>query len=171
MVGALGIVTSPNAADSVTHTSPRARIPQLSFVYECQVTLAGTQEFGATAQGRRRIFPITGGAFSGPRLRGRVLGIGADWNSVRADGATTVEAEYYLHTDDDVIIRIINAGVGAVTSPGAAEGDDLFFLFTHPRFEAPQGKYDWMNRSMFVGTLGAKRGDRSAVLIRVFELV
>jgi hypothetical protein len=171
MVGALGTVTSSKTADSFTGAPPGARVPQLNFVYECQVTLAETQEFGATAEGRRRVIPITGGTFSGPRMGGRVLGIGADWNLLRVDGATTVEAEYYLHTDDGVMIRIINAGVGAVESPTATAGEDLFFLFTHPRFQAPPGKYDWMNRSMFVGTLGAKRGDRNAVLIRVFEMV
>jgi len=27
-------------------------------------------------------------------------------------------------------------------------------MFTHPEFEAPVGKYDWLNRGMYVGTLG-----------------
>jgi hypothetical protein len=44
-------------------------------------------------------------------------------------------------------------------------------MFTHPEFEAPAGKYDWMNRAMFVGTLGARREVRNAVLIRVFQVV
>ena len=44
-------------------------------------------------------------------------------------------------------------------------------MFTTPSFEAPVGKYDWMNRSVFVATLGARKDVRNAVLIRVFRVV
>lgn len=44
-------------------------------------------------------------------------------------------------------------------------------MFTHPSFEAPVCKYDWLNRTMCVGTLGARKGVKDAVLIRVFQLV
>ena len=44
-------------------------------------------------------------------------------------------------------------------------------MFTAPTFEAPAGKYDWMNRAVFVATLGAHRDAMNAVLIRVFKLV
>jgi hypothetical protein len=44
-------------------------------------------------------------------------------------------------------------------------------MFTHPVFEAPSGKYDWMNRSMFVATLGARKDSMNAVLIRVVQII
>jgi hypothetical protein len=44
-------------------------------------------------------------------------------------------------------------------------------MFTSPSFEAPAGKYDWMKKAVFVGTLGARAAVRNAVLIRVFRVV
>lgn len=67
-----------------------------------------------------------------------------------------------MKTDDDVLIRIVNKGVGNGGRPAAAPSASAepFFMFTHPEFEAPAGKDDWLNRSMFVGTLGAHIGAR-----------
>lgn len=54
-------------------------------------------EIGVLPQGRRRIIPIEGGAFEGPRIRGQVLPFGADgpteWpssTSERRCGPTTM---------------------------------------------------------------------------------
>jgi hypothetical protein len=44
-------------------------------------------------------------------------------------------------------------------------------MFTTPSFEAPAGKYDWMNRSTFVCTLGGRSGVKDMVLVRVFRVV
>ena len=148
------------------------RVPKLEFVYECDATLESALDFGKTYEGQRRIIPITGGTVRGPKIRGELLNGGADWNLTRNDGAGSVEAAYYLKTDDGVLIRIVNKGVGG-GAPPTPEKDtgERFFMFTHPSFEAPIGKYDWMNRSMFVGTLGARKDAHNAVLIRVFRVV
>jgi hypothetical protein len=143
----------------------------LQFVYECHVTLAEIVDFGVTVDGRRRIIPITGGSFEGPKMRGQVLSIGADWNLARSDGAGTIEAAYFLRTDDEVIIRVVNKGVGAGPYGEPTPDGERLFMFTNPVFEAPSGKYDWLNKSMFIGTLGARVEASNAVLIRVFEIV
>jgi hypothetical protein len=149
-----------------------ARMPKLEFVYECDATLSPAVEMGKTVEGQRRIIPITGGTIRGPRIKAELLNGGWDWNLSRSDGASSVEAAYYMKTDDGVLIRIVNTGVGGGGAPPADAGDgERFFMFTHPSFEAPAGKYDWLNRAMFVGTLGARKDARNAVLIRVFRLV
>jgi hypothetical protein len=148
-----------------------AKLPSFSLLYECKVTLGRTLDFGRTLEGRRRVIPITGGVFAGPKLRGTVVNEGADWNLSRNDGAGSADAAYYLRTDDRVLIRIVNRGVGGpapVSDPAAPE---RFLMFTHAAFEAPIGKYDWLNRGMFFGTLSIRRDLKGAVLIRVFELV
>jgi len=104
--------------DSVHSLSPGARVPAVQFLYECIVTLAPTLEFGRTFEGTRRVIPITGGTFEGPRIRGSVLPGGADWNLARADGGGSVDASYYLRTHDEVLIRITNQGIGG-GSPAA----------------------------------------------------
>lgn len=148
------------------------RVPKLDFIYECEATLLPAVEMGKTLEGQRRIIPITGGTVRGPKINAALLNGGWDWNLSRSDGAGSVEAAYYMKTDDGVLIRIVNKGVsnGGPPAPPSPNGEG-FFMFTHPEFEAPAGKYDWMNRGMFVGTLGARKGARNAVLIRVFQLV
>jgi hypothetical protein len=161
-----------DAAKTTSAPPAGIRVPKLELLYECDVTLAPTEEFGKTLEGRRRIFPITGGTFKGPQIRGTVVSGGSDWNLTRSDGSMSVEAAYYLKTHDGVLIRIINTGVGAGGDPAVdAASGERFFMFTYPSFEAPIGKYDWLNRSMFIGTLNARKDSQNAVLIRVFRLV
>lgn len=176
-VAAAGFIGSQEAI-AVPRSSPDAdlpagaRVPGMKFVYDCDATLSPAIAFGDTLEGTRRIIPITGGTVQGPRIRGEVLSIGADWNLSRKDGAGSVEAAYYLRTDDGVIIRVVNKGVGAMTAPsGKADAAEPFFMFTAPVFEAPAGRYEWLNRSLFVATLGARRAAKNAVLIRVFQVV
>jgi hypothetical protein len=171
---ALAAFAAADCADAAAHRlvqPPRgAKVPAFSFLYECIATLAPPLDFGPTLDGQRRVIPLTGGTFEGPRMRGQVVANGADWNLSRNDGASTVDAAYYLKTDDQVLIRIVNRGTGTHAAAAEPNAPELFFMYTHPEFEAPTGRYDWLNRAMFIGTLGARRGMRNEVLIRVFEL-
>jgi hypothetical protein len=167
-----GIARSQDAQKGDGQLPAGVRAPALELLYECDATLLPAQEFGKTVEGQRRIIAITGGTFRGPKVRGEVVSGGWDWNLSRSDGASTVEAAYYLKTDDGTLIRVVNKGVSSGGPPSTdATSGESFFMFTHPSFEAPVGKYDWLNRSMCVGTLGARKGARNAVLIRVFRLV
>lgn len=165
----LALAAGPSAAVSTLPTG--ARLPQLEFVYECDATLLQALDFGKTFEGQRRIIPITGGTVRGPRIRGDLLNGGADWNLSRNDGAGTVEADYYLRTDDGILVRIVNKGVGGTPPTTDPVTGERFFMFTHPVFEAPLGKYDWLNRSQFIATLGARKDSTNSVLIRVFQVV
>ncbi|QEH34989.1 hypothetical protein OJF2_35340 [Aquisphaera giovannonii] len=158
--GGLIVAGGGHAASGGEEPEP-GDIPRLEYVYTAHVGIAKPVDFGDTPDGHRRVIPITGGTFEGPKIRGLVLPGGADWNLSRSDGATVVEASYYMKTDDGVVIRITNAGVG---------GPPLGLRFTTPRFEAPKGKYDWLNRSVFVGTLGFEPGSKEPIRIRVFRV-
>jgi len=150
-----------------------AKVPAFELVYESEVTISPPEDFGDTIDGHRRVIPITGGTFHGPAIRGTVLAGGADWNLTRRDGGSSVEADYYLRTDDGVTIRIHNQGVtGDGSRRSAAEGNETFFMYTIPSFEAPaSSRYDWMNRALFIGTLQGRKGLAGAVVIRVFRLM
>jgi hypothetical protein len=172
MMGMPGLAWTAAAAATTTSVPAGIRVPKFELLYECDATLSPAVEMGKTVEGQRRIIPILGGKVVGPKIRGELVNGGWDWNLSRDDGAGTVEAAYYLKTDDGVLIRIVNKGVSGEGPPTTdAETGERFFMFTHPVFEAPVGAYDWLNRSMFVGTLGARKDVRNAVLIRVFRLV
>lgn len=132
----------------------------LNYVMRIDVDLAEPYDVGKVPDGYRRVLPIVGGTFSGERLRGTVIAGGADWNMVRADEVMTVRAEYLLKTDDGILIGIHNQGMvrGAAGQMDQVTGGgdvDAGMLYTRlsSRYEAPEGKYDWLNKSIFVGVL------------------
>src|SRR5665647_1538799 len=85
--------------------------PGLQLLYTSRIDIAPLLDVGKTPHGHRRIINILGGAFSGPRLSGRVLPGGADWQVVRSDGIVEVSARYTLETGDGALIYISNWGL------------------------------------------------------------
>ncbi|MFA5966354.1 MAG: DUF3237 domain-containing protein [Sphingomonas sp.] len=131
--------------------------PGLEFVYEARGALGEATSIGETYDGMRRIIPIFSGPVEGPNIRGRLLGQGADWQLTRADGVTVADATYAIETDDAVVIQIRNRGLRhgpAEVMQRLGRGEDVdpadYYFRTIPEFIAPVGKYDWLNRSVFV---------------------
>jgi hypothetical protein len=48
--------------------------------------VAPPRDIGVTPRGTRRYYPVIGGSFEVPRLRGEVLPDGGDWLLIRPDG-------------------------------------------------------------------------------------
>lgn len=141
---ALALISAGPAAAADPAPSPE---PGLDFAFEETVTLGPDVHPGGTAQGERNMVPITGGSFAGPGLRGTILPGGWDWQLRRADGCTQIRADYMLRTDDGVVINVVNTGVSCRRRDPAA------VVRTHPVFEAPLGKYEWLSQAAFIGTL------------------
>ena len=131
--------------------------PGLEFVYEATGSLGAPVPIGETPDGVRRMIPIFSGPVEGPLIRGELLGGGADWQVTRPDGVTVADAIYGLKTDDGAVIQIRNKGlrhgppeVIAALSRGEEVDPSAYYFRTIPEFIAPAGKYDWLNRSVFV---------------------
>lgn len=150
--------------------------PELEFVFEVTATLAPPQELGTTKYGIRRIINITGGTFSGPRIKGTVLSGGADWQTIREDGTADLVAKYSLQTDDGKIILVENTGIR--TAPRdvlerLAKGEEVppseYYMRTAAKMEVEAGsKYDWLNRSVMIST-GMRRAN--SVVIRFYRVL
>src|SRR5579872_7256056 len=82
--------------------------PRLEFVFEEIVALGPGVHLGATPWGERNMIPITGGSFSGPRIKGKVLSGGWDWQLTTQTGCFKIQADYMIQTDDGVIINVVN---------------------------------------------------------------
>lgn len=152
-------------------TPARANEPGLQFVFEEWVSLGAAASPGATAMGGRNLIPITGGHFSGPGadgkgISGTVVPGGWDWQLRRADGCTHIHADYMLKTGDGALINIVNDGVSCRAR------DPMAVVRTHPVFEAPLGRYDWLSQGAFVGTLdpGTLPDGSRAVHIRIYKV-
>ena len=109
------------------------------------------------------------------RLEGEILPGGADWQQVRSDGVVELVARYSILTKDGVEIAVVNRGlrraapdVMARMARGEAVDPALVYCRTTPQFEAPAGRYDWLNRSVFVGS-AERLPDK--VRIEVFEVL
>jgi hypothetical protein len=127
------------------------------------VDVATPQEIGAAPHGARRVAPITGGHFVGPRLRGIVLpGGSADWLLLRADGVLELDLRATLRTDDGALISMKSFGLrhGPPEVMGAlARGETVdparYYFRTTPRFETAHPTYAFLNRLVAVAS-----GDR-----------
>lgn len=133
--------------------------PNLEFVVELKVTTDKSMTVGMTAHGERRIIPITGGTFEGPKLKGIVLNGGADYQFANKENTRTeIEAIYSIKTEDGTLIHIRNLGLVVKTkeaAEGLAKGEPLdwnkMYFRAAPKFDAPNdSKYDWMNNAIFV---------------------
>jgi Protein of unknown function (DUF3237) len=139
--------------------------PALEFAFEELVTLDADVPVGETPEGRRNIIPITGGTFSGPKIKGRIMPGGWDWQLAGPGGCFNIKADYMIQTDDGVVINVVNQGRWCKDSNGKMSAP-----LTTPMFEAPKGRYDWLNGGAWVGTLeGAKADGKPAVRIRFYR--
>jgi hypothetical protein len=66
---------------------------------------------GAAPGAFRRVGVVRGGLFEGERLSGEVLEGGSDWQTVRSDGATSLNVRLVLKTNDDALIGMTYQGV------------------------------------------------------------
>ncbi len=137
--------------------------PRTEFVYEAIFDLAPTRTLGQGPLGERRIVPILGGRFEGPRIKGTVLPGGADRQLIRKDSVRLLDALYELQADDGAVITVHNHVLIDPRPDGSAYG------FSHIGIVAPEGPHDWLNHLVFVGSLHPMRPE-PRVLVRVFHL-
>jgi hypothetical protein len=142
--------------------------PKLTPFCELAVDLAPIREMGPGRAGQRRIIPIVGGTVTG-RVSGRILNLGADWQTIYADGSADLDTRYAFETEDGALIEIINKGVRhgpPEVMARLAAGEDVdpgdYYMRTTARLETGDPRYDWVNRMIFVGT-----GGRWASQVRV----
>ena len=148
--------------------------PELEHFCDLTVELADIMEMGPGRAGQRRIIPIIGGTVTGPGISGRVLNLGADWQTIFSDGLAQLDTRYALETDDGAVIEIINFGLrhGPPEVMGrVARGEDVdpteYYMRTHARLETGDARYGWVNRTLFIGTGGR---NRNSVNIRLFAV-
>src|SRR5262245_31310604 len=143
------------------------------FVFQIEVKPPSI--VGATPGHDRRIGEISGGRFEGERLRGKILSGGSDWQSLRTDGATTLNVRMVLQTDDDALIGMTYLGVRhgpKEVLDRIARGESVnpseYYMRATPYYETSSEKYGWLNRIVSVAY-----GHRMAggAIYQVFEIL
>jgi hypothetical protein len=144
-------------------------------IFTLQSPLGDIQMLGATPYGERRIINILGGTVEGPKLNGKVLPGGADWQIVRADGVVHLNARYTIETDTGGQILVDAEGyrhgppeVMAALARDETVDPQRYYFRTLMRFETADPGAAWLNRILAIG-----RGARAnrQVRIEVFEVL
>jgi len=148
----------------VTAGTPGVALPEprLTRVYRLEATVARPLELGETARGRRRIVALTGGAFAGPGIAGRLLpGASADWQVVLPDGTVLGDIRYTLQTDDGELLDVRSRGVRhgpAEVLARLGRGEDVdpaeYTFRTSTTIATAAPGLDWLNRGVFVSVGG-----------------
>jgi hypothetical protein len=133
-----------------------------AHLFSLKVEVTQVQVIGSTPSGFRRVGVVTGGTFEGPRLRGKVLPGGADWQFLHADGSALLDVRLVLETHDGALIGMTYRGVRhgppeLLAKVNAFEHVDpsLIYFRISAHFEASDPRYSWLNYVVAVGT-----GDR-----------
>ena len=90
---------------------------------------------------------------------------GSDWQTVRTDGATTLNARLVLKTKDKALIGMTYRGIRygppdvvARIEKGEVVDPTSYYFRINPLFETANANYDWLNRVVAVG-IGHRRAD------------
>lgn len=144
--------------------------PSLDYVATFEVDVDTPITIGTTVDGIRRVVPIRGGTVFGPRMSGRVLDAGADFQQYPAEDVAYLVADYVLELDDGHHVLVENRALRT----GAAEdlrrvmaGETVdpakIYFRCLPRLTADEsGPHSWMNKTLFVAT-----GERRPIGVRI----
>ncbi len=131
--------------------------PCLTHSFTLRVELAAPIEMGQGRAGARRIIPIIGGRALGPEITGEILNLGADWQTIYADGAAHLDTRYAVRTTEGAIIEVVNIGTRhgpAEVMARLAAGEDVdpssYSMRTAARLETGDDSYAWVNHRLFV---------------------
>lgn len=156
----------PNVQSAMLTTQP---------IFTIHAEVDAIMQLGHTPVGDRRIINILGGPVSGPKLNGRVLPGGADWQIIRTDGAADIQARYTIETDTGALVLVSSEGlrhgppdVIAQLARGETIDPSLYYFRTVMRFETSDPALGWLNRILAIA-----KGQREARAVRldVYEVM
>lgn len=134
--------------------------PQLEHVCDLAVTIAAPVEVGHTPAGLRRVIPITGGTVTGPRLNGKVLAGGADFQLILGGGTQAhLDARYVIELDDGSRVFVQNTALRVASLENSqrimngqpVNSEEIYFR-CQPKLEATTPAWAWLSESQFIGT-------------------
>ncbi len=133
--------------------------PLLEHVCDLAVTIAAPVEVGQTPAGLRRMIPITGGTVQGPRLNGKVLPGGADFQVILNGGTQAhLDARYVIELEDGTRVFVQNTALRVASLEnsqrimrGAPVNPSDIYFRCQPKLEAADEKWAWLAESQFIG--------------------
>jgi hypothetical protein len=148
---------------------------QTRYVFSLVIQIGAPIVAGDFGHGVRRIIPILGGEVRGEGINGTIFPCGADFQTIRPNGLTELEAKYAFEMDDGAIVYIENVGIRFGPkqlldriAKGESVDPALIYFRSVPQFETGAEKYRWLMENLFIG-VGARHPDR--VVIDVHQVL
>ena len=139
---------------------------QTKHVFTLVIEVGAPIVAGDFGYGLRRVIPILGGTVHGDGITGRILPGGADFQVIRPDGFTELEAKYAFELDGGAVVYIENIGIRFGPKEALdriARGEEvdpaLIYFRSVPKFETGAATYRWLMQHLFIG-VGARHPDR-----------
>ena len=134
--------------------------PVLVHVCDVAVSIDAPVDIGHSPMGLRRMIPITGGVVKGPRLNGKVLAGGADFQLILAGGTQAhLDARYVIELDDGTRVFVQNTALRFASlenSQRIMRGEPVnpaeIYFRCQPQLEAAGEKWAWLAESQFIGS-------------------
>ena len=122
---------------------------ELGLNYEllCELTSTLDKPFqiGKTPFGERIIYPVSGGTFEGPKIKGKILANGGDWVLRLSSTTSKLDVRVVLETEDGDLIYTYYEGFIHMNSDGT------YYFRTNPVFQTSSTKYSWLNHTIAIG--------------------
>jgi hypothetical protein len=125
--------------------------------FTLQVSRGEALPVGAGPFGRRFVAAVGSGSVKGVRINGAIVGPGADWAVLGGDGYFQIDVRAQIKTDDGAVLLLtytgsleVNERVTAALNGGETQFEDHYYR-THVRMECGDERYQWVNRTLFVG--------------------
>jgi hypothetical protein len=148
---------------------------QTRYVFSLVIQIGAPIVAGDFGHGVRRIVPILGGEVRGEGINGTIFPCGADFQTIRPNGLTELEAKYAFEMDDGAIVYIEKIGIRFGPkelldriAKGESVDPALIYFRSVPKFETGAEKYRWLMENLFIG-VGARHPDR--VVIDVHQVL
>jgi hypothetical protein len=139
---------------------------QTRYVFSLVIQIGAPIVAGDFGHGVRRIVPILGGEVRGEGINGTIFPCGADFQTIRPNGLTELEAKYAFEMDDGAIVYIENIGIRFGPkelldriAKGESVDPALIYFRSVPKFETGAEEYRWLMENLFIG-VGARHPDR-----------
>ncbi|MGL4630173.1 MAG: DUF3237 domain-containing protein [Leadbetterella sp.] len=131
----------------------KAQKLESEFLYKITLSLDKPLDSGKSPYGSRIAYPVKGGTFEGPKLKGKVKAVGEDWLLKVDDATNKLDVRLMLETEEGELIACTYQGVVHKKADGTT-----YWRIT-PTFQTNSKKYDWINYIVAVGKGDFKDGN------------
>ena len=149
---------------------------ELAHVTSYRATLTEPEIIGAVAEGLRLNIYVTGGEMFGPRIKGTIRPVGADWLTIRTDGVGILDVRATCETEDGALIYTYYTGMADLGPDGyqsflegAPPPPEGIELRIRPNYQTSHLDYLWVNRAFCVG-IGKVFLDKGEVSYDIYQV-